>query len=80
MIGQTMLVILLTLTIGGCSLFFFFVVEWPVWPLYCGLLCIQSKYSAQTVHSRFWDPGSEAVDIFTVSWRNENCWWAPLSI
>ena len=41
--------------------------------------CFASSQNAQLqrFHSRFWDPGSEAVDTFTVSWRNENCWWAP---
>ena len=32
----------------------------------------------QQFHSRFWDPDSEAVDTFTVSWKNQTCWWAPL--
>ena len=31
----------------------------------------------QRFHSRYWDPGSEAVDTFTVSWRYETCWWVP---
>ena len=28
-------------------------------------------------HSRCWNPGSEAVDAFTVNWRGENNWWCP---
>ena len=28
-------------------------------------------------NSRCWNPGSEAVDAFTVDWRGENNWWCP---
>ena len=28
-------------------------------------------------NSRFWCPGTEAVDAFTVNWENENNWWCP---
>ena len=28
-------------------------------------------------NSRCWNPGSEAVDAFTVNWRGENNWWCP---
>ena len=28
-------------------------------------------------NSRFWNPGSEAVDAFTCDWSNENNWWCP---
>ena len=28
-------------------------------------------------HSRFWSPGSEAVDTFTVNWAEEVNWWVP---
>ena len=28
-------------------------------------------------NSRFWSPGSEAVDAFTVNWQNENNWLCP---
>jgi hypothetical protein len=28
-------------------------------------------------NSRFWNPGSEAMDAFTVNWSCENNWWCP---
>ena len=28
-------------------------------------------------NSRFWNPGSEAVDAFTCDWLGENNWWCP---
>ena len=28
-------------------------------------------------NSRFWNPGSEAVDAFTCDWGGENNWWCP---
>ena len=28
-------------------------------------------------NSRFWNPGSEAVDAFTCDWSGENNWWCP---
>ena len=28
-------------------------------------------------NSRFWVPGSEAVDTFTCDWSMENNWWCP---
>ena len=28
-------------------------------------------------NSRCWNPGSEAVDAFTVDWSGENNWWCP---
>ena len=28
-------------------------------------------------NSRCWNPGSEAVDAFTVNWAGENNWWCP---
>ena len=28
-------------------------------------------------NSRCWNPGSEAVDAFTVNWEMENNWWCP---
>ena len=35
--------------------------------------------NAQTprFNSRFWVPGSEAVDTFTCNWGTENNWWCP---
>ena len=41
--------------------------------------CFASGHNSQLqrFHSRYWDPGLEAVDTFTVSWRNETCWWVP---
>ena len=31
----------------------------------------------QRFNSRFWVPGSEAVDTFTCNWSEENNWWYP---
>ena len=31
----------------------------------------------QRFNSRFWCPGSEAVDTFTCSWVGDNNWWCP---
>ena len=28
-------------------------------------------------NSRFWIPGSEAIDAFTCNWGGENNWWFP---
>ena len=28
-------------------------------------------------NSRYWNPGTEAVDTFTVDWYGENNWWCP---
>ena len=28
-------------------------------------------------NSRSWNPGTEAVDLFTVNWHGENNWWCP---
>ena len=41
--------------------------------------CFASFYNAQLPRffSRCWNPHSEAVDAFTVSWEGEVCWWAP---
>ena len=41
--------------------------------------CFASSYNAllPRFHSRFWSPGCEAVDIFTVNWGNELNWWVP---
>ena len=38
-----------------------------------------SPDNAQTQHfnSRFWSPGSEAIDAFTCSWADKNNWWFP---
>ena len=32
----------------------------------------------QRFNSRFWSPGSEAIDAFTCCWTGENNWWCPL--
>ena len=41
--------------------------------------CFASPYNNQTkrFHSRFWSPGCEAVDTFTVNWGSEMNWWLP---
>ena len=41
--------------------------------------CFVSFYNKQMERyfSRFWNPGTEAVDAFTVSWNDEVCWWVP---
>ena len=38
-----------------------------------------SEHNAQLpkFNSRFWNPGSEAIDSFTVNWYGENNWWCP---
>ena len=38
-----------------------------------------SYYNKKTVrfNSRFWNPGSEAIDAFTQNWKGENNWLAP---
>ena len=28
-------------------------------------------------NSRYWSPGTEAVDTFTCDWGNDNNWWCP---
>ena len=28
-------------------------------------------------NSRFWNPGTEAIDAFTVNWSGENNYWCP---
>ena len=28
-------------------------------------------------NSRFWNPGTEAIDAFTCNWHRENNWWCP---
>ena len=44
--------------------------------------CFANEHNSQTprFHSRFWCPGSEAVDTFTVNWGSEVCWLVPPSI
>ena len=37
------------------------------------LLILQIKW----FNSRFWTPGSEAIDAFTCNWEGENNWWFP---
>ena len=39
-----------------------------------------SHYNSQLprFNSRFWNPGSEAVDAFTLDWSDENNWLCPL--
>ena len=41
--------------------------------------CFASPYNKQLsrFHSRFWSPGCEAVDTFTVHWGKEVNWWVP---
>ena len=41
--------------------------------------CFASSYNAllPRFHGRFWSPGCEAVDTFTVNWGNELNWWVP---
>ena len=41
--------------------------------------CSADQYNKQLprFHSRFWCPGSEAVDTFTVNWVNDVCWLMP---
>ena len=41
--------------------------------------CFASPNNKQLArfHSRFWSPGCEAVDTFTVNWGGEVNWWLP---
>ena len=41
--------------------------------------CFTCGYNSklQCIHSRFWVPNTEAVDIFTVNWVGEVCWLVP---
>ena len=43
------------------------------------LLCATTFHNSQLprFNSRCWNPGSEAVDAFTVNWAGENNWWCP---
>jgi len=36
-----------------------------------------SNAQLERFNSRFWSPGSEAVDAFTCTWAGENNWWCP---
>ena len=36
-----------------------------------------SNVQLERFNSRFWSPGSEAVDAFTCTWAGENNWWCP---
>ena len=41
--------------------------------------CFANEHNSQTshFHSRFWCPGSEAIDTFTVNWGSDVCWLMP---
>ena len=41
--------------------------------------CFAAVHNSQLdrFHSRFWCPGTEAVDTFTVNWHGETCWLVP---
>ena len=41
--------------------------------------CFATSHNSQVArfHSRFWCPGAEVVDTFTVNWANEVCWLVP---
>ena len=41
--------------------------------------CFASYYNTQLSRyfSRYWNPGADAVDAFTVDWSYEVCWWVP---
>ena len=41
--------------------------------------CFAASHNSQIAwfHSRFWCPGAEAVDAFTVNWVDEVCWLVP---
>ena len=41
--------------------------------------CFASEQNRQILrfHSRYWSPGAEAVDTFTVNWSDEICWLLP---
>ena len=35
------------------------------------------NHQVQRFNSRYWSPGSEAVDTFTCNWNGEINWWCP---
>ena len=41
--------------------------------------CFANEHNSQTsrFHSRFWCPGSEAIDTFTVNWGSDVCSLVP---
>ena len=49
--------------------------EWGLHTLDCFASCDNAQLPR--FNSRCWNPGSEAVDTFTVNWAGENNWWCP---
>ena len=43
----------------------------------CALVCEPQEYSVAHFNSRFWCPGTETVDAFSVSWAGDNNWLVP---
>ena len=41
--------------------------------------CFVSCYNKQIsrFYNRLWSPGAEEVNVFTVDWQGEVCWWVP---
>lgn len=56
------------------NLFNFVNMAWE--PYTCTEDCFPSAHNGQLelFHSKFWCPGMEAVDTFTVNWDGEVCW------
>ena len=42
-----------------------------------GLFADAYNHQIDRIHSRFWCPGTLAVDTFTVNWEDEICWLVP---
>lgn len=57
------------------NLFLFFDFSWGPHTVDC--FASSSNCQLARFHSRFWCPGTEAVDSFTVNWEGETCWLAP---
>ena len=81
MTGRILLVESLISTTGGWTQLYLCIVTLvgalTRWPSHVD--CFASFYNTQTPRffSRFWNPGAEAVNAFTVDWNGEICWWAP---
>ena len=57
------------------SMFTFFDMRWGPHTVDC--FASEGNHQLPRFHSRFLCPSSQAVDTFTVSWRDEICWLAP---
>ena len=58
--------------------------DWQIDPniFYCGQHTIDNFASStnkqlEDFHSKFWSPGSKAIDSFTISWKDQMNWLVP---